>query len=147
MSTLSIAIKKSRKKTGYHLRRNLSGIFILDTLPHDNGIKANTCLEDCTQATRLTWLRSRDLHTLRSIAVALCSAMQKVLDLMRPEEKGDVSEARVVDPGNDIRESWVAAIDDYAMLLHQLAWSAGISNPGSEAYAFESADRSGHGDI
>lgn len=136
MSKLSVSVKKARKQPDYALRRNLSGIFIPDILPHDKGESHPTCIEDCTQVTRLAWLRSQSLDRLKQYAEDLSATLQKVFDLMKPEEIGEHPVANPVDPGTDSKESWVTAIDDYAVLLHQFAWAAGVSNQGSEGYQY-----------
>lgn len=44
-------------------RRNISGIFIFDTLPQDNRRKP-TCIEDCSEQTRVKWLRSLENESI-----------------------------------------------------------------------------------
>lgn len=56
------------------LRRNLSGIYILDTLEGERKRKP-TCIEDCNDETRREWLRSLEPKARIDTANVLCDAI------------------------------------------------------------------------
>lgn len=60
------------------LRRNLSGIYIFDTLEGERKRKL-TCIEDCREETRREWLRSLSAQARINTANVLCDAILGVV--------------------------------------------------------------------
>ncbi|MBD5296499.1 MAG: hypothetical protein HDS21_00225 [Bacteroides sp.] len=69
------------------LRRNLSGIYIFDTLPQDNGRKQPTCIEDCTEPKRIQWLFSLEKSALTRTAQHLTETFDNIWKYLFPQEK------------------------------------------------------------
>ena len=63
-------------------RRNLSGIYIFDTL---EGERKPTCIEDCNEATRREWLRSLEPKARVVAANVLCDTIERVADYAHAE--------------------------------------------------------------
>lgn len=66
------------------LRRNLSGIYIFDTLEGERKRKP-TCIEDCNDETRREWLRSLSAQARINTANVLCDAILGVADFAYAE--------------------------------------------------------------
>ena len=62
-------------------RRNLSGIFIMDTLEGEEK-PSPTCLEDCTETRRKEWLNTLDKEALIRCADMLCETIREFGDLL-----------------------------------------------------------------
>lgn len=60
-------------------RRNLSGIYIFDTLPGDDK-RQPTCFEDCTEAKQDEWLNSLSTEALKNLAKALAKDLRRIGD-------------------------------------------------------------------
>jgi hypothetical protein len=60
-------------------RRNISGIYIFDTLPGDEKRKP-TCFEDCTEAKQDEWLESLSVEALRSLSKSLAKTLREMSD-------------------------------------------------------------------
>ena len=66
------------------LRRNLSGIYIFDTLEGERRRKP-TCIEDCNDETRCEWIRSLEPKARINTANVLCDALVDVVDFAHAE--------------------------------------------------------------
>jgi hypothetical protein len=60
-------------------RRNLSGIYIFDTLEGDEK-REPTCFEDCRRETQDAWLEKLDKGSLIELSKHLASTLRKVGD-------------------------------------------------------------------
>lgn len=60
-------------------RRNLSGIYIFDTLPGDEKRKP-TCFEDCTEEKQKEWLDSLTPEALKSLSIQLAKTLRTIGD-------------------------------------------------------------------
>jgi len=60
-------------------RRNLSGIYIFDTIEGEDK-KIPTCFEDCSESTQEKWLDSLDKKALKSLAKALGKSLREIGD-------------------------------------------------------------------
>ena len=58
-------------------RRNLSGIYIFDTLPGD-AKRQPTCIEDCNEATRLEWLHSLSVEALQNCLDVIYGDIERI---------------------------------------------------------------------
>ena len=70
-------------------RRNLSGVFIFDTLPGDERRKP-TCFEDCTEEKQQEWLDSLTPEALKSLSMQLGKTLKHIgdqFDIMCGEEE------------------------------------------------------------
>lgn len=70
-------------------RRNLSGVFIFDTLPGDERRKP-TCFEDCTEEKQQEWLDSLTPEALKNLAIQLGKTLRHIgdqFDIMCGEEE------------------------------------------------------------
>jgi len=70
-------------------RRNLSGIFIFDTLEGDDK-RQPTCFEECREETQEEWLDSLNEEALRNLAIQLGITLKDLgtqLDLSREDEE------------------------------------------------------------
>lgn len=61
------------------MRRNLSGIYIFDTLPGDER-REPTCIEDCTPETRSEWLNKLEKEALINTCEHLCDCLKTIGD-------------------------------------------------------------------
>lgn len=61
------------------MRRNLSGIYIFDTLPGDEK-REPTCIEDCNPETRFEWLHKLEKEALISTCEHLCKCLKDIGD-------------------------------------------------------------------
>lgn len=61
------------------MRRNLSGIYIFDTLEGDES-KEPTCIEDCTPEKREKWLNSLEKEALIRTCEHLCKVLKNIGD-------------------------------------------------------------------
>jgi hypothetical protein len=70
-------------------RRNLSGVFIFDTLPGD--VKRQpTCFEDCTEEKQQEWLDSLTPEALKNLSLQLGKSLRTIgdqFDIMCGEEE------------------------------------------------------------
>lgn len=66
------------------LRRNLSGIYIFDTLEGERKRKP-TCIEDCNDETRREWLLSLEPQAGINTANVLCDTIVGVVDYAESE--------------------------------------------------------------
>jgi hypothetical protein len=72
-------------------RRNLSGIYIFDTLPGDERRKP-TCFEDCTEEKQQEWLDSLTPEALKNLSIGLGKTLRKIgdqFDIMCGEEEDE----------------------------------------------------------
>jgi len=60
-------------------RRNLSGVFIFDTLPGDER-RQPTCFEDCTEEKQDEWLESLSPEAVKSLSKQLAKALRTIGD-------------------------------------------------------------------
>jgi len=60
-------------------RRNLSGIFIFDTLPGDER-RQPTCFEDCTEEKQQEWLDSLTPEALKNLSIQLGKTLRTIGD-------------------------------------------------------------------
>lgn len=60
-------------------RRNLSGIYIFDTLPGDEKRKP-TCFEDCTEEKQKEWLDSLTPEALKNLSIQLGKTLRTIGD-------------------------------------------------------------------
>ena len=70
-------------------RRNLSGVFIFDTLPGDEKRKP-TCFEDCTEEKQQEWLDSLTPEALKALSIQLAKTLRRIgdqFDIMCGEEE------------------------------------------------------------
>lgn len=111
------------------MRRNLSGIYIFDTLPQDDGRRKPTCIEDCTAGTRLSWLEGLAPEALKNTAEHMNEVLEKLWDMLTPEERSLFGDKLSVCVCKDSP----ADIDRSCRLVRFLADAAGIYAPGSEA--------------
>lgn len=68
-------------------RRDLSGIFIDATLPQDEGQQKPTCIEDCTEDTRLKWLESLSDNKLKTTANKLNACLEYIWMELLPTQR------------------------------------------------------------
>ncbi len=60
-------------------RRNLSGVYIFDTLPGD--VKRQpTCFEDCTEEKQREWLDSLTREALKNLSIQLGKSLRTIGD-------------------------------------------------------------------
>ena len=59
------------------MRRNLSGIYIFDTLEGDER-REPTCIEDCNPETRTKWLESLEKEALIRTCEHLCGCLKGI---------------------------------------------------------------------
>ena len=72
-------------------RRNLSGIYIFDTLPGDEKRKP-TCFEDCTEEKQKEWLDSLTPEALKNLSIQLAKTLRNIgdqFDIIAGEEDSD----------------------------------------------------------
>lgn len=60
-------------------RRNLSGVYIFDTLPGDER-RQPTCFEDCTEEKQQEWLDSLTTEALKNLAKHLGEKLRTIGD-------------------------------------------------------------------
>ena len=70
-------------------RRNISGIYIMDTFPNDNNRKP-TCVEDCQPNTRRKWMLAHDAEYLRNAIKELATSFIELTEYCY--EQGAVKE-------------------------------------------------------
>ncbi|MBD5421685.1 MAG: hypothetical protein HDR49_01450 [Bacteroides sp.] len=120
------------------LRRNLSGIFIFDTLPQDNGKRKPTCIEDAKEPVRIKWLYSLDRSKLTRTANYLTDIFRTYI---YDEEKAQFNglldgefRCKIVSD----RTEQIDIINRFCMLSHKVAHIFSIAAEGSEAALAES---------
>ena len=72
-------------------RRNLSGVYIFDTLPGDEK-RQPTCFEDCTEKKQQEWLDSLTPEALKNLSIGLGKTLRKIgdqFDIMCGEEEDE----------------------------------------------------------
>lgn len=72
-------------------RRNLSGVFIFDTLPGDERRKP-TCFEDCTEEKQQEWLDSLTPEALKGLSLQLAKTLRTIgdqFDIMCGEDEDE----------------------------------------------------------
>lgn len=67
------------------MRTDLSGIYIFDQLDGDEK-QLPTCIEDCSEEKRVTWLNSLELQGLQKTRDILLESIKGVTDLLTKEE-------------------------------------------------------------
>ena len=75
-------------------RRNLSGVYIFDTLPGDKR-RQPTVFEDCTQEKQQEWLDSLTPDALKRLAIQLGKSLRELgdqFDIMSGSEESDDDE-------------------------------------------------------
>ena len=97
-------------------RRDLSGIFIFDTLPGDKKRKP-TCVEDCTPENRREWCMTKDAAYLRQVITMEANTFKDVCNYL-VEEKCVTDEQRteffaMIDRAVD-RSKWNWAVHELA---------------------------------
>ncbi len=60
-------------------RRNLSGVYIFDTLPGDDK-RQPTCFEDCTEEKQQEWLDSLTPEALKNLSIQLAKTLRTIGD-------------------------------------------------------------------
>lgn len=60
-------------------RRNLSGVYIFDTLPGDDK-RQPTCFEDCTEEKQQEWLDSLAPEAVKNLAIQLGKTLRTIGD-------------------------------------------------------------------
>lgn len=116
-------------------RRDLSGIYIFDTLPQDKKRKP-TCIEDCSELTRIKWLKSLDNDALKETAKHLNECFCELWDMLNPEEQNVLEEKCRGKPFCEIHSSAdlnVQEINWFCLLFRCVANNASIYSKGSEA--------------
>lgn len=84
-------------------RRNLSGIYIFDTLPGDKR-RQPTVFEDCTQEKQQEWLDSLTVEALKNLAKMLGEKLRDLgdmFDIMSGEEESDDEDDYPIDILNE----------------------------------------------
>ena len=66
-------------------RRDISGIYIFDTLPGDEKRKP-TCVEDCTQEKRREWCMSKDKDYLRNVIKIMADTFKDLCNYLVDEK-------------------------------------------------------------
>lgn len=126
-------MKKSDKIKWY--RRDLSGIYIFDTLPQDERRKP-TCLEDCTESKRLEWLDAQHPECLSRVAGHLNETFGHIWDELRPEERNMIRDAHGCMPHCDTslhKSSTIHDINRFCKLIRYIAEHTGLCAATSEA--------------
>lgn len=116
-------------------RRDLSGIYIFDTLPQDKRRKP-TCIEDCSEQTRIKWLRSLDNEALKETAKHLNERFCELWKMLKPEEHNILEENCHGKPFCEIHSTAdlnVREINWFCKLFRCVADMASICAKGSEA--------------
>lgn len=136
-------MSKKTEEEILRLRRNLSGCYIFDTLPQDNGERKPTCIEDCRESTLRSWLWSQVAEGdetdykefLTSVCDILNQTMGKLKEMFTKEEASFLGKYELyLDP-----DAWINAkgmIDDivrFCGTIKIVASYCGICAPGSEA--------------
>lgn len=118
------------------IRRNLSGIYIFDTLPQDER-RQPTCIEDCNENTRMTWLRGLDIEALRRTGQHLNECMASLQTLLTDDERRRIDALTLGHTtcvtSYALHEDLVSEINRFCRLLRVIADIADISARGSEA--------------
>lgn len=96
-------------------RRNLSGIYIFDTLPGDDK-RQPTCIEDCNEETRWEWLHSLSVEALQNCLDVIYGDIERIfsdrsLGIIFGEDE-DEDTARRDDYIRDIRRRHDDAVPD-----------------------------------
>lgn len=118
-------------------RRNLSGIYIFDVLPHDKGKRFPTCIEDCNEETRLKWLNGLEAEAIVRTGQHLNECFCRLWDMLTEEETKAILKAT---NGNKpycetTSEKWrcIRYVNIFCEILRNIADLAGICAPDSEA--------------
>lgn len=118
-------------------RRSLSGIYIFDILPHDKGKRFPTCIEDCTESTRLKWLNGLNPEALVRTGQVLNECFLKLWDMLSDREQSQILDANDGDkPSCDItsdKELCVSRVNHFCKLIRYIADTTGICAQTSEA--------------
>lgn len=117
------------------LRRDLSGIYIFDTLPQDSR-RHPTCIEDCREGTRLAWLITKEPGYLECVGRILNEAFAKLWVMLTKKEQKTIIKAVGDRPYCETRGQkgmLVDAINRFCKLMRLFADTFGICRPGSEA--------------
>lgn len=127
--------KKSKTDAPDTRRRSLSGCFIFDTLPQDKR-RRPTCVEDCTEETRIKWLKTKNHEFLKNLGQVLNETFEGLWRMLRPEEQrtlmADLGEKPFCETYKDLGME-IHEINRFCKQLRALADWAGIYNQGSEA--------------
>lgn len=126
-------MEKSEKIKWY--RRDLSGIYIFDTLPQDERRKP-TCLEDCTEKKRLEWLDAQEPACLAHVVRHLNETFSRIWDELRPEERNIIRNAYACMPHCDTslyKRSTINNINQFCKLIRYIAEHTGLCASTSEA--------------
>lgn len=119
------------------LRRNLSGIYIFDILPQDNGKRNPTCLEDCNEATRLTWLEGLEADAVVRTGQYLNECYDKVWEMLSEQEKAQLMQyCGGEKPFCDVdcsKPACIERINLFCKVIRLTAEWTGICAPESEA--------------
>lgn len=116
-------------------RRDLSGIFIFDILPQDNGKKKPTCIEDCTEETRVEWLKTLDRAAIKRCGEVMNETMARLWNFLKPEEQLQFGNGKpyCALTGRLTKQSLIEEINKFCKLLKYLAIAFGVCTPNSEA--------------
>ena len=118
------------------IRRNISGVLILTSLPHDGGKRYPTCIEDCSESTRLQWLHDLELDTLKDIANHLTNRFDRLWDILSEKEQDAILNTCGGKPYCEVtfhKYAQIHHINQFCKLLRHVADCAGIAADGSEA--------------
>lgn len=126
-------MKKSEKIKWY--RRDLSGIYIFDTLPQDER-RRPTCLEDCTEKKRLEWLDAQHPDCLAHVARHLNETLRRIWDELRAAERNMIRNTYGCMPHCDTslyKSSTIHNINQFCKLIRYIAEHTGLCASTSEA--------------
>lgn len=117
------------------IRRNISGVYIFDTLPAD-ARRQPTCIEDCRENTRLSYLHTLSEEELRDLGRHLNKCFNSLWSLLTDDEQRRISDITlhrtVCVTTCALREDLIDEVNRFCRLLRVIADVAGISARGSE---------------
>lgn len=116
------------------MRRDLSGIYIFDTLPQDDGKRRPTCLEDCRESTLYSWLWAQEEECLLETHRQLVEVMRRMKEMFTPEESATFRQCELetaISEGDD-KLTQIEEIVKQCKIIKLVACHCGISAPGSE---------------
>lgn len=121
-------------------RRDLSGIYIFDILPQDNGRRRPTCIEDCTEETRLTWLEAQSRDCLVNVTEEMDKTMGGILEMLNEEELecfndefGNIVSNLRPNTASTFNPVTAGSVNDFCTVVRLVANYFGICAKGSEA--------------
>ena len=117
----------------YRLRRNLSGVYLFDCLPHDRAERTPTCIEDCQAYIRQAWLKSLDEQALQRVMALLNEVRLKMLVQLSEQEVKDYSTSYYPEPRGKNKRLLVAYCDYLCDYIKVVAVNTGFCEADSEA--------------